>query len=226
MNKLVLFEDFSEDCNKAVKASNPIPRGQSGVHNLEATLAERSLGMECLSISYLIGAARFFQSTKRHWVWSRLTSLSLTSPLSKRTDTFHVTNLLVSAAAAAEKMPELKTMEIWNGGRGHACAFSCNVRKLGLTISWKGTWKLNLDPEVVQAWMEVNWTREEVVNGMRKNKRSFEVKVDPILDASEIRSHGDAIRALQLTAEVVHPVSLNQIRREAHYSFSNSSARN
>ncbi|KAF6829772.1 hypothetical protein CPLU01_07730 [Colletotrichum plurivorum] len=219
LKKLVLFEDFSEDCNKAVEAHNPIPIGQFGVHNLEATLVERSLGMESLSISYLIGARRFFQATKSHWVWSRLTSLSLTSPLSKRTQSSQVTDLLVSAAAAAERMPVLKTMQIWNGGRGHAYAFSCEVRELGLTISWKGTWKLNLNLEVVQAWMEVNKTREEVVNGERKNNRHFEVKEHPTLDANEIRSHGDAIRALQLTAEVVHPVSLKQIRREAHYSF-------
>ncbi|KAF6805375.1 hypothetical protein CMUS01_14626 [Colletotrichum musicola] len=219
LKKLVLFEDFSEDCNKAVEAHNPIPIGQFGVHNLEATLAERSLGMESLSIFYLIGARRFFQATKSHWVWSRLTSLSLTSPLSKRTQSFEVTNLLVSAAAAAERMPALKTMQIWNGGRGHAYAFSCEVRELGLTISWKGTWKLNLNLEVVQAWMDVNKTREEVVDGERKNKRNFEVKEHPTLNANEIRSHGDAIRALQLTAEVVHPVSLKQIRREAHYSF-------
>lgn len=226
MKRLVLFEDFSEDCNEAVsklypdQPFNTLGREQDDILHLEIPLVVCSLGIECLSISYIMGAARFFQliQTQSHWVWPRLASLSLRSTLTEGTHIIEVTNLLRDAAAAAKRMPMLKIMEIWNGGKGHASAFSYHDVDALFMISWKGTWRLRLEDAVVEAW--------EQVNKMKHTSHAFVIKRHPLLNASEIRSHGDAIHALQLTTEVVHPVSLKQIRREAYYSFSNSSSSN
>ena len=64
-------------------------------------------------------------------------------------------------------------------------------------ITVRGTWALDLAPEVKRAWDEV---AHETVGAQRS-----------LIDPGLIHSHGDAIRELGLSAKVVRPVSLQQI---------------
>ena len=115
--------------------------------------------------------------------------------------------MLRAAAAAAVKMPNLKTMEIWNGEKGLAMLFRYQRAERGrlAVITWRGTWKLALRPPVIQAWDSV---------ALRYGGLGH-VIVEDLLDAGAcIKSHGDAIRHLKLSRPVIRPVSLRQIQME------------
>jgi hypothetical protein len=114
--------------------------------------------------------------------------------------------MLQAAAAAAIKMSQLETLEIWNGRKGLAALFKYqafrDIREA--IIIWRGTWKLTIEPSVTQAW-------EAVVH--RYDGWRFNV-VEERLDEAAIKSHGDAIHDLMLSSEVVRPISLQQIQIE------------
>ncbi|WQF82738.1 hypothetical protein CDEST_07752 [Colletotrichum destructivum] len=117
-----------------------------------AALAERSLGLETLSATFIVEARDFFQSCRPDWVWEGLTSLVLTSRvLTSAANREDVTELLRIAAAAALSMPRLHTMVLWNGIRGTACKFSYRAESGCASIGWRGTWDLGLEDEVVDA---------------------------------------------------------------------------
>lgn len=65
--------------------------------------------------------------------------------------------LAAAAAAAATKMPNLETMEIWNGQVGLAMLFRYQLVGGGRppVITWRGTWGFNLRSAVIQAWEAV-----------------------------------------------------------------------
>lgn len=135
-----------------------------------------------------------------------LTSLALTSStLTNDANPVDINNMLQSAAAAALKMPSLDTIEIWNGRRGLAMVFRYERARdwQPAIITIRGTWEFELAPAVRRAWDAV--AHEEVVV-----QRS-------LIDLDKIRSHGDAIRELGLSAEVVRPVSLQQILIENRF---------
>lgn len=116
--------------------------------------------------------------------------------------------MLERAAVAAKRMPQLKTMEIWNGRKGLAALFKYQVcrktRQAG--ISWKGTWTFHMEASVILAWRaavphedddwRVDWVQEQ------------------LLDEALIKSHADAIHYLKLSGQVIRPVSLRQIQIE------------
>lgn len=60
----------------------------------------------------------------------------------------------LAAAAAAVKMPNLETMEIWNGQDGLAMLFRYQQARGGshAVIAVRGTWEFALRPAVSQAW--------------------------------------------------------------------------
>ena len=114
--------------------------------------------------------------------------------------------MLQAAAAAAIKMPQLETMEIWNGRKGFAALFKYQAFRdiQQAMIIWRGTWKLTMESSIIQAW-------EAVVHrydGWRLNL------VQEWLDEAAINSHGDAIHCLMLSSQVIRPISLQQIRIE------------
>ena len=115
--------------------------------------------------------------------------------------------MLRSAAAATTKMPNLETMEIWNGEKGLAMLFRYQRAELGrpATITLRGTWELTLRPNVIQAWDSVTL----------RHYGQGHVIVKELLDAGTcVKSHGDAIRYLKLSRPVIRPVSLRQIQME------------
>lgn len=117
--------------------------------------------------------------------------------------------MLKEAAAAALRMPKLETMEIWNGRKGLAMLFRYQKGQNGqpAVITLRGTFDLLLGVEVVRAW-----------RGVAVRQGSGEVeRLETRIDARKIGSHGDAIVHLGLSAQVIRPVSLQQILKEHHF---------
>lgn len=162
-----------------------------------------SLELKCLSASFIVDASDFFCALGPSWKWPNLTSLALTSQLlTPDASPIEVDDMLRAAAAAAKKMPNLETMEIWNGREGLAMLFRY---KAPVEITLRGTWDLALRPPVIEAWEAV----------ARKHRGHGVVIVKKPLGVSgAVGSHGDAIYHLGLSASVVRPVSLGQIRTE------------
>ncbi|KAJ5009265.1 hypothetical protein K4K57_009093 [Colletotrichum sp. SAR 10_99] len=120
------------------------------------SLGPISLFLEKLSASYIIEANDFFRKTQSDWVWENLTSLTLTSELLAE-DACHLraTNMLANAAGAALQMPRLQRMEIWYGGFRTAALFRYAVSESGTSIRWHGTWELQLQGRLIDAWRAV-----------------------------------------------------------------------
>ncbi|KAK4153544.1 hypothetical protein C8A00DRAFT_43548 [Chaetomidium leptoderma] len=216
LKKLSVFEDFSdsiaavlvEDQNKsqnfrsmqmqveAVRVVDP---------RIGAAFASRSLDLEQLSVSYMVNAEDFLGACLQSWTWPRLESLALTSRLLHddwecRED---VDTLLYGAGMAALRMPKLRTLAIWNGRAGNACAFIYHTDGNYAYVTWRGTWEMDLSPRVVEVWERV-----------ALESRSCPLRVTKQQVQGVIGSHGDAIHRLALPCPVVAPESLWQIRRE------------
>ncbi|KAL7788114.1 hypothetical protein V8C43DRAFT_316774 [Trichoderma afarasin] len=135
-----------------------------------------------------------FFNIEPSWEWPNLTSLVLTSKLfAPDKSPTEIGAMLQAAAAVAKKMPQLKTMEIWNGRKGVAALFKYQVFQdvQQARIIWRSTWEFIMEPPVIRAW------------------EAFE-----LLDEATIKSHGDAIGHLMLSGQVIRPISLQQIRIE------------
>lgn len=65
---------------------------------------------------------------------------------------------------------------------------------------------VELTPAIVNAWEAA---------GRHLGARSLQVTGSQLFDSGLVRSHGDGIELLGLDIEVVHPVSLRQIRVDA-----------
>lgn len=214
LKKVVLFEDFNKEY---------ISRFQGVYETLNAELsrkadfavsravAEASLDLEHLSASFIVDARHFFQARQTDWVWNTLVSLVLTSDSqAPHGNHAEVSTILQSAAAAASKMPRLKSMEIWNEAKGWACVFRYQAPEgcKPARITWRGNWDLLIESNVVRAWEAVALSR-----GRAETK-----VINELLDADVVvKSHGDAIHHLKLLHQVVSPVSLWQIRRESNH---------
>ncbi|KAM3071251.1 hypothetical protein ACMFMG_008842 [Clarireedia jacksonii] len=113
--------------------------------------------------------------------------------------------MLRAAAVAATEIPNLETMEIWNGEKGLAMLFRYQRAERGqpVVITCRGTWGLTLRPLVIQAWDSV----------AQRHRGEGHIIVKELLDTGAcVKSHGDAIRYLKLSRPVIRPVSLRQIQ--------------
>ncbi|KAK1655795.1 hypothetical protein BDP81DRAFT_456634 [Colletotrichum phormii] len=168
-------------------------------------IALASLKLEHLAASYITDTSHFFE-IRSEWAWPNLKSLTLTAKIltPDKVDSTGIGALLLAAAAAAEKMPRLETMDIWNGRKGLAALFRYQVfRNEGeAVLTWRGTLDLAMEPAVIQAWQVV--TKQYDISRL-------DVVVERLYGAI-IRSHGDAIQHLGLSSQVIRPVSLQQIR--------------
>lgn len=157
----------------------------------------------------MVDAGYFFEEAVRRtsWRWQNLTSLALTSRLlDPDVSTAVIDGMLLDAATAALNMPKLETMEIWNGRRGLAILFRYETARneQSALITLRGTFQLALRPTVARAWDEV---------ALRHGHGRIVVRSSWI-NADMIRSHGDALCHLGLSAQVIRPVSLRQILKE------------
>ncbi|KAJ4855376.1 uncharacterized protein T069G_10934 [Trichoderma breve] len=151
-------------------------------------------------------ASPFF-NIEPSWEWPNLTSLVLTSKLlAPDKSPIEIGAMLQAAAAVATKMPQLKTMEIWNGRKGVAALFKYQVFHdiQQARIIWRGTWEYIMEPSVVRAWEAF----VQQHHGWRLDL------TQELLDEAAIKSHGDAIGYLRLSGQVIRPISLQQIRIE------------
>lgn len=193
---------FGEDLTQCDSIRKPSPA-------VSRMVALASLKLEHLAASFIVDASQFFQ-IEPSWKWPNLISLALTSKLltpdGKATN---VQDMLQAAAAAAMKMPQLEIMEIWNGRKGVAALFKYEASRdrRRAIITWRGTWKMTMEPSVMQAW-------EAVVNQFDGWRLHLEQEW---LDEAAIKSHGDAIHYLMLSSQVVRPISLQQIQREQKF---------
>lgn len=168
-----------------------------------AAFAARSVGLEQLSVAYVVDAAHFLARAtgKSSWTWPYLKSLSLKSQLRWDTtqSTEKINGLLYLAGVTAQRMPKLQTLTLWNGikwisiyQRDEGCA----------NITWRGTWDIEFAPRMLAAWRTVAAENREVLRIAKQRVHNI------------IRSHGDAIQFLDLPCQVVTPASLRQIQRE------------
>ncbi|KAF5670382.1 hypothetical protein FDENT_11248 [Fusarium denticulatum] len=164
-------------------------------------IAQISLRLDELSVSFFIDAMKFFEACEEEWTWHRLESLSLTSNLLFR-GMQCINKLLIAAAKLVLRMPNLTTMVLWNGGTGKACAFMYTRAKHYAHITWRGTWDLEISRQVLEAWEDV------------AKLHSVELRITHERLRETIRSHGDAIFHLNLPCRVIEPTSLWQIWME------------
>ncbi|KAI2611847.1 hypothetical protein GGR54DRAFT_643295 [Hypoxylon sp. NC1633] len=181
---------------------------------LAAILVKVSRQLESLAVSFVIDARDFFRSfypgrvhisEKKYPEFPRLESIALTSnELSPSESSENINNLLHAAGNAAARMPSIRTMELWNGQPGEAAIFCCNRTADAVTISWLTTWDIPLEPRVITAWKNV---------GIQHRLYSLIVETDRIPPPPICP--GSILRHLRLQRQVLHPISLYQIQREA-----------
>lgn len=215
LRSFVLFEDFHEHydlvrdqvwsqvnrtvCSPLRKPSRVLSRG----------LARFCADLETLAVSFFVDANIFFEACSHDRAWQNLKSLSLTSPISGREDQDlkKMRDLLRVAASASQQMPRLHTLELWYGRKGVAWLFRYQITSPTTSkISWRGTWEFQFSNEIAEAWQQV----------ALRDGRQIDIETAGLIDASTIRSHGEAISALELDIQMAHPVSIYQIRREAY----------
>lgn len=218
LKTLTIFEDFNEDYNIAFCFNESIreyaiqPEFIRTPHPpVSEALAQRSCTLENLFASYMVDGEDFFKACKLEWVWNNLTSIALTSRLlSLCKPRFSAVNdMLVNAGIAALRMPRLRTLEIWNGMKRHACAFRYRVTETSTTVEWWRTWDLEIHLDIAEVWRKV---------ALRKTRNELLILPSQMLRKQDVTSHGAAIRELKL-GEVLHPISLKQILMESERWF-------
>ncbi|KAF9869595.1 hypothetical protein CkaCkLH20_12892 [Colletotrichum karsti] len=203
LSNLAIFENFHRSyppswINQFARRPSPV---------VSRKIAKVSLKLVTLSACFITDASYFFEAREESWNWENLTSLALTSKLlTHDVDAASINEMLRLAAEAALHMPKLEVMELWNGRERVAMLFRYQKAKNGQSavITVRGTFQLALDPEVIEAW---NAVATQLGHGWVDIQSS-------IINPNTIRSHGDAIRQLGLSTQVVRPVSLQQILDE------------
>ncbi|KAM0432968.1 hypothetical protein ACHAPT_004673 [Fusarium lateritium] len=158
--------------------------------------------LENISVSFLIDAQDFFQPFSYPYsecttVWKNLETLSLTCRTLRSSSTSHINKLLCAAARAANKMPKLRLLELWDGAEGKASVFRyCIVHKVA-EILWLSTITPKIGQQVVNTWTSV-----AVAQGQSDVRVSTQA-----LDSEEILSAGTVLRYLYLREQILHPVS-------------------
>lgn len=139
LRRLILFENFNQKYPLRYTECNPIRIPTSDVSR---AVANASLKLEHLSASFMVDASYFFHACQPSWKWPSLTSLTLTSRLlAPDENLIEIDSMLLAAAAAAIKMPDLEIMDIWNGREGLAMLFRYRPAKEAQLsiITWRGT---------------------------------------------------------------------------------------
>ncbi|CAI6314209.1 unnamed protein product [Periconia digitata] len=168
-------------------------------------VAEASLGLQHLSVAFLVDARLFWQNCQQTWTWDQLTTISLTSrDLVPNQAREKISNLFCAAAQTSKKMSKLQIMELWNADSEHAAVFRYKSGKADSSITWKGNWELNFEPRVIEAW--------KVAEGLGRTE--YLSVHEELVELPQLRSQGDAIFGLGLEIEVACAVSVQQMRKE------------
>ncbi|KAL6858415.1 hypothetical protein J3F83DRAFT_763559 [Trichoderma novae-zelandiae] len=175
LQRLVVFKNFNQQYPSIMQ------RFQFGVcvtecggilnpsRTVTRVIAVTSLRLEHLTASFIVDARHFFAIEAS---WDGKSS--------------EIGAMLQTAAAAAMKMPQLETTEIWNGRKGLAALFKYQVsrERQQARSTWRGTWELAMEPSMIKAWEAL----------VRQRYAGWELDlVRERLDEDAIKSHGDAI---------------------------------
>ncbi|UKZ68359.1 uncharacterized protein TrAtP1_009398 [Trichoderma atroviride] len=206
VQRMVMFQESTELYDAL--SSFDGQRQRVGHHDrYDEAFAHKSLELHHLAVSFMVDAEQMFTSCQPTWIWPNLQTLSLTSQLlqSDGGKRGTIEALLCRAGELVRRMPKMRTLVLWNGGKDHACAFMYCVDENDYpSITWRGTWDMEMSPRIIEAWQDVASTLPSCRLDVR-NERIEET----------IGSHGDAIYYLRLPLQVVEPASLWQMRREA-----------
>ncbi|CAG9989608.1 unnamed protein product [Clonostachys byssicola] len=206
LSSLTIFENFND---RYAQAYMPIhcEEVRTPSFDISQMLSSISVNFDHLSASFMVDAGDFFgaEECQPPQRWPNLKSLVLTSEMLDPYESHtNIMDMLRKAALRSAYMPQLETMEIWNGGVGLAALFRYDGRTQPSILEWRSTWDIKLGLSVIRAWEAVS---------MRRSGRGVELVYD-MLDSENIHSHADAILALDLSELVIRPVSLHQIRRK------------
>ncbi|RDW75621.1 hypothetical protein BP5796_06442 [Coleophoma crateriformis] len=132
-----ISEEFNDQLALILRRDTPYLRiidtnPSAGLLTLVRAFASKSRNFERLSISYMIDAQQF-------------SILTQTAPQKE------ISALLYDASLAALNMPQLESMVFWNSKHGEACAviYQRNKASRNATLTWRGTWDLELGYDVV-----------------------------------------------------------------------------
>ncbi|KAI0108463.1 hypothetical protein F4814DRAFT_455214 [Daldinia grandis] len=207
LRQLAIFEEpFYRNAFKTLNQT-----GSVRCPEITAALFRESQTLEQLSASFVVDAKDFFQPfwpsnpASPNRSWDNLKTIALTSKLLNPYQSLEeVNDLLCAAGIAARNMPTLRVMEIWNGSRtAHGCFFRYYDDGSTSTITWRGTWELDLEPRVMRCWTET----------VRKNTRYLNVGFrDMELPIDGTSFPASILRYLKLKDQIVHPVSFCQLQ--------------
>ncbi|KFY64894.1 hypothetical protein V496_02924, partial [Pseudogymnoascus sp. VKM F-4515 (FW-2607)] len=157
-----------------------------------------------LSAAFLVDAVNFFAGfgpinnpITNIVPWEILERLVLASRLlHPKTAGRNINRMLTDAGRAAAFMPKPAVMEIWNGGRRHACAFRYTNIDGNARIRWECTWGsgFQLDPDVINCWANVPRQRQHPHGNFTASVRQ------KVWRRREMKIYGSIIRRLRLRA--------------------------
>lgn len=211
LKRLIIFENFNQQYPAAMQQAipempSPCESTRTPKPSVSQLAASASLNLEHFAASFIVDASYFFK-IEPAWQWPNLTTIALTSnllhPNEKPTK---IEDMLRLAGKVALKMPQLEIMEIWNGRKRLAGLFQYKAARdtKQATITWRGTWNLNIGTPLVEAWEAVAHQFGGCMLNFARDR----------LNAADIKSHGDAIRHLKLSCQIIRPISLEQILTE------------
>lgn len=174
-------------------------------------LARRSHQLEELYVANNIDAVDFLYPFRplvtpeeRRWmVWKDLRNLSLTTQqlVPGRTNA-----IILMAARAAERMPCLQVMELWNywSSIGMAGIFRYRREETRASIELLGTWPDRCTAEARAAWAGIATAQRPMPFRWKETHWNDGV----------IQGEYSMLQQLHLVEHVLHPISLRQIKRE------------
>ncbi len=205
LRRVSIFEDFTCALHGSKKrVRNPL---------LGKALARSSRNFTDLHAAFNVDARDFFYAfcprqdpkEKKGMEWKNLKCLSLTSRFLNPSG---YDRLIQLAAAAAQRMPQLECMEIWNGERGRACVFRYQRWVERARISLLSTWRRHLGAKARAPWREVA-SGHGIIGDLQEEHVS--------LDASLIKSHVSVFPHLLLGERLLQPISLRQMQLETDH---------
>lgn len=174
-------------------------------------LARASHHLEELCVANNIDAFDFFYAfhprappSQRRWMmWKNLKYLSLTT---QQLSPGHTDLVILMAAEAAERMPKLEVMELWNcwSSKGIACIFRFRRGETEASIELKSSWPNGFTAKAEKAWGRVATAKRPLPLRCKES----------CWDAGMIDGEYSVLQQLELVEHMLHPISLRQIARE------------
>ncbi|KAH7318212.1 hypothetical protein B0I35DRAFT_478740 [Stachybotrys elegans] len=199
LKRVSVFEDFQPTYHTHLDSPAQKQLGQK--------LARSSRHLEELHAALNVDARDFFHNfypgsnadIADGLRWGNLRLLSLTSrylaPESYQ-------SLIKAAAAAAQNMLKLQTMELWNGHRRGSCIFRYKVVGGQPEIQLLSTWDAEFDHTMTRCWeavAQLNCPGRQLISSVGR------------LDPRYVVGHSTILRFLELIDRMLNATSLNQI---------------